>query len=72
MEKKRKREGASSGAWRLSKIFFRFYSLLAERLSFRIRRVRGQGARRSTRAFATVLTALTIHLYKDEKFSVAF
>ena len=29
MEKKTKREGASSGAWRLRKIFFGFYALLA-------------------------------------------
>ena len=34
MEKKTKREGASSGAYRLRKIFFGFYALLAERFFY--------------------------------------
>ena len=68
MEKKTKRQGTSSGAWCLRKIFFSFYALLAERFSIHIRRVRGQGARRSTRTFVTMLTALTIHLLKKKIF----
>ena len=72
MEKKTKREGASSGAQRLEKIFFGFYALLAEHFSLCIRHVRGQGARCSTRTFATVLTALTIHLFQAKTSFVAF
>ena len=72
MENKTKREGASLEAKRLRKIFFGVYALLVERFSFRIRRVRGQGTRRSTRTFVTVLTAFTVHLFKAEKVFVAF
>ena len=60
MEKKRKREGARPSTW------------LTKHFSLPIRRVRGRGAQRSTPTFATVLTALTIHLFKVESFSFAF
>ena len=49
MEKKTKREGTNSGVWRLRKIFFGMYALLAKRFSLRERRVSRQGARHSTR-----------------------
>ena len=72
MEKKTKRKGASSGALRLREMFFGFYALLRERFSLRIPRIRGQGARRSTLRFVTVLTALTLHLFKAKKILFAF
>ena len=56
----------------LENFFFRFYALLAERFSLRIRRASGHGARRSTRTLVTVLTALTIHLFQAETFLMAF
>ena len=72
MEKTRKREGARARAWRVRKMLFGFYALLAKLFSFPIQHVRGRGARRSTPQSAAVLTALTIHLFKAEKCSVAF
>ena len=72
MEKTRKRESARLRAWCARKIFLRVYALLAKRFSLPIRRVRGREAGRSTPKFATVLTALTIHLLKAKRFSVAF
>ena len=72
MERKTKREGASSGAQRLRNFFFGFYALLAERFSLCIRGVRGQGTRRSTRTVVTVLTVFTVHLFRAEKIFVAF
>ena len=41
----RKRNGARQRAWRVRKLFFGFYALLATRFSFPIRRVRGREAR---------------------------
>ena len=40
-EGQRKRKGARRRAWRVSKLFFGFYALLATRFSLPIRRVRG-------------------------------
>ena len=56
----------------LENYFFRFYALLATRFSLPIRRVRGREARCCAPKLGTVLTALAIHLFKPEKFSVAF
>ena len=67
MEKTRKRESARRRAWCVRKIFFGFYALLAQRFSLLIQRVRGREARRCTPKFGTVLTALTIHLFKPIK-----
>ena len=69
--RQKKREGARLRARRVGKIFFGFYALLAKHFSLPIRRVRGREARSSTPKFATVLTVLTIHLFKAEKLSVA-
>ena len=62
MERKTKREGASSGAWRLTKMFVGFFALFAGHFSLLTQRVTERGARPSTPTLATVLTALTIHL----------
>ena len=72
MEKTRKRESARRRVWRVRKIFFCFHALLAKRFSLPIRRVRGLEARRCTPKFGTLLTALTIHLFKPENLLVAF
>ena len=55
MEKTRKGEGARRRAWRVRKMFFRFYALLAKRFSLPIRRVRGRQARRCTPKFGSCL-----------------
>ena len=52
--------------------FFEFLALLATGFSSRYWRVRRRGRRRYVPTSATVLTALTIHLLKSEKTSVAF
>ena len=51
--------------------FFGVYTPLAKCFSLPIRRVRGRESRCYTPKLGTVLTALTIHLIKPEKFSVA-
>ena len=72
MEKTRKQEGRRPRAWRVGQISSDFYALFVKRFSLPIRHVRGRGAWRSTPTFATVLRALTTHLFKAEKISVAF
>ena len=67
MEDKRGQKGASAGACRVRKCFSGF-----TRFSLRIQPVSQRGARRCVPMSVTVLTALTIHLFKVEKFSVAF
>ena len=71
-EGQRQRTSARRRAWRVSNLFFGFYAPLAKRFALPIRRVRGREARCYTPKLGTVLTALTIHLFKPEKFSVAF
>ena len=73
MEKDKGRERVRDGGRGvLENYFFGFYALLATRFSLPIRRVRGREARCCTPKLGTVLTALTIHLFKPEKISVAF
>ena len=48
------------------------YALLATRFSLRLWLVRRRGGRRYAPTSVTVLTALTFHLFKVDKFSVAF
>ena len=62
-EGQRKRKSARRRAWRVRKLFFGFYALLATRSSLLIRRVRGREARCCTPKLGSVLTALTIHLF---------
>ena len=71
-EGQRKRKSARRRAWRVRNLFFGFYAPLAKRFSLPIRRVRGQEARCYTPKLGTMLTALTIHLFKPETFSIAF
>ena len=71
-EGQRRRKGARRRAWRVSNLFFGFYAPLMKRFSLPIRRVGGREARCYTPKLSTVLTALTIHLIKPEKLSVAF
>ena len=71
-EGQRKGKSARRRAWRVSNLFFGCYAPLAKRFSLPIRRVRGREARCYTPKLGTVLTALTIHLIKPEKRSVAF
>ena len=71
-EGQRKRKSARRSVWRVCNLFFGFYAPLAKPFSLPIRRVRGQKARCYTPKLGTVLTALTIHLIKPEKLSVAF
>ena len=52
--------------------FFEFYALLATSFSLTIRHAQQRGARCSAREFITVLTALTIHLFKVKKLFVPF
>ena len=52
--------------------FFEFYALLATRFSSRLWLVRLREGGRYAPTRVTVLTALTIHLFKVEKFFVAF
>ena len=52
--------------------FFEFYALLATSFSLTIWQAQQQGARRYVRTFITVLTALTIHLFKVKNIFVAF
>ena len=52
--------------------FFEFYALLVTRFSLRLWLVRLQEGRRYAPTTVTVLLTLTIHLFKVEKFSVAF
>ena len=66
MEKRRKQENAKRRSWRVGKISFGFYAVLAKGFSLHLRRVRGREARRCTPKFGTVLTALTIRLFKPE------
>ena len=73
MEKDKGRERAQDGGRGVFVIFFfRVYAPLAKRFSLPIRRVRGREARCYTPKLGTVLTALSIHLIKPERFSVAF
>ena len=51
---------------------FEFYALLATSFSLRLWLVRKRGGRRYAPTSVTVLTALTIHLFKVETFSVVF
>ena len=51
---------------------FEFYALLATRFSLRLWLVRLREERRYAPTRGTVFTALTIHLFKVEKFCVAF
>ena len=51
---------------------FEFYALLATSFSLTIRHAQQRGASRYDCTFLTVLTALTIHLFKFETFFVAF
>ena len=52
--------------------FLEFYALLATRFSLRLWLVRLREGRRYAPTRVTVLTSLTIHLFKVEKFFVAF
>ena len=52
--------------------FFEFYALLATRFSFRLWLFRLRAGRRYAPTRVTVLTALTIHLFKVENIFVAF
>ena len=70
MDKTRKREGARRRSWHVRKIFVGFYALLLKYLSLPIRPVRGREVRRSAPNFATVLTAVSIQLFKAVKRSV--
>ena len=51
---------------------FEFYALLATSFSLTIWHAQQRRAPRYAREFIKVLTALTIHLFKDEKIFVAF
>ena len=46
------------------KNFFEFYALLATLFFLTIRQAKHRGAHRYARTFITLLTALTIHLFK--------
>ena len=72
MEKRKQSVRARGQGRSVLEIFFCFYALLAEHFPLRIRRVRGQGTRRSTRMFVTVHTAFTVLLFKAETIFVAF
>ena len=54
------------------KMFFEFYGLLATRFPLHFRYVSQRGARRYVPISVTVLTALSIHLFRVGTFSVAF
>ena len=69
MDNERGRKGANAGARRVRKCY---YALLATRFSLRSRRVKQRGAQHYVHISVTVLTALTFHLFKVEKFSVPF
>ena len=51
---------------------FEFYTMLATLFSLTIRHAQQRGAGRYARTFITVLTALTIHVFKVENIFVAF
>ena len=68
--KKRKRSRAK-GRGGLEKLL-EFYALLATGFSLRCWRVSRCAGSRYIRTSVTVLTALTIHLFKSKKISVAF
>ena len=51
--------------------YFEFYALLATRFSLRLWRARLREGRRYAPTTVTVVTALTIHLFKVKNFSVA-
>ena len=69
MVKKRRREEACSGAWRVTKRIFEFYALLATQFFLRRRRIRRQGVRRYVRVS---VTALFICLFKCKIFDFVF
>ena len=73
MEKNKKKatEWDARGRGELQK-YFEFYALLASRFSSRLWRVRLREGRRYTPTTVSVLTSLTIHLFKVKEFSVAF
>ena len=73
MEKNKKKSTGSDarGRGQLRK-YFEFYALLASRFSLRLWRVRLREGRRYAPTTVSVLTALTIHLFKVKIFSVAF
>ena len=73
MEKDKGRERVQVGGCGVLVIhFFGVCAPLVKRFSLPIRRVRGCEARCYTPKRGTMLTALTIHLIKPEKFSVAY
>ena len=51
---------------------FEFYALLATSFSLTIRHAQQRGARRYACTLITVLTALTIHLFKVKNLFIAF
>ena len=51
---------------------FEFYTMLATSFSLTNRHAQQRGERRYARTFITLLTPLTIHVFKVEKFLVPF
>ena len=70
-ERKKMRGSRAKGRGGLEN-FFDFYALLATGFSLHYWRVRQRGGRPYVPTRITVLTALTVHLFKSEKCSVAF
>ena len=73
MEKnKKKATGWDAGGRGELRKYFEFYALLATCFSLRLWRVRLQEGRCYAPTRVTMLAALTIHLFKVKRFSVAF
>ena len=68
MAKKRGREGARAGAWRVMKFFLESYALLALLFSLRRQRMRRRRAQSHVPINVTALTALFICLFKFKIF----
>ena len=68
MVKKRGREGARAGAWRVTKKSFEFYALLATLFALRRRRIRRRRAQGYAPVNVTELTALFICLFQFKIF----